>query len=634
MVFDMTARIVERGPPSMAEVQCSGQTTMRQFAQMGMEILGKTFQHYAVRVGNGFVELDELVVNHFTQNHKVVFIQSLNSVSMNEETFVQKLQDAPLTIYIRGGPNSTRFSDGFYPAYPKMTVLQWMEMVHAIGAGMHNTGVENMWFLNDDGEPSFLNEQSRKQVRSVLKDKTTVVFNNKMENTADMGSSPIFSPCRWQPNVETDTLLFQFGSFQRRDSFYPVDDDGTLFHAPAPFEFDDEQSSSEEEFEGPPPPNLLNLEDGLQDMPLQSLKNLHEKCRESVSPILKLLLGLDKEFVRRGHEAMGSFKVDDIKVVFPSGEPEDEPEDEVIEEKKPTSDLPRSSTEVVPEVAPPAQAAQTTTPNSVAFRFNSRTYDVSMDGLKTLGQFRDRCGIAVGGIKGKDLRLTKENGSEIFEKNAIHLTTLGIVGGVVINGTFRGRGGAKKSSMVKANPQLKQHTMAFKDAIMKEKAERAKSIRVDDLEEVLKKSSEFLNQLYAKLHPNPKDTFAKLISTMPIEKLEACIECFKSNKTETRIHKLCAIIMKHHIPRLYTIKEEFDHALDAVETFFDLLMSASFMGNELQWGWNDAKVALTHMRDMKKSRVVMADASSLTDASGSDGVNALTAALENTRMEE
>eukprot|EP00434_Breviolum_minutum_P021124 symbB.v1.2.018637.t1/scaffold1496.1/size115469/1 len=625
--------MVERGAPlSMAEVQCSGQTTMRQFAQMGMEMLGKTFQHYAVRVGTGFVELDELVVNHFTQNHKVVFIHLVEPGRMNDETFAQKLQDAPLTIYIRGGPASGRFEDGFYPAYPKMTVLQWMEMIEAIGAGAHGGEVENMWFLDNNGEPSFLNEQSRKQVRSVLKDKTTVVYNYKMENTADMGSSPIFSPCRWQPTTDTHMHLFQFGPIVRGVPHRPVNDDGSLFNHPAPS--DDTESSSEEEFEGLPPPNVLGILDGLDDMPLQSLKNLQEKCMESVSPILKLLLGLDKEFVRRGHEAMGSFKVDDIKVVFPSGEPEDEPEDEVIEEKKPTSDLPRSSTEVVPEVAPPAQAAQTTTPNSVAFRFNSRTYDVSMDGLKTLGQFRDRCGIAVGGIKGKDLRLTKENGSEIFEKNAIHLTTLGIVAGVVINGTFRGRGGARKSSMVKANPQLKQHTMAFKDAIMKEKAERAKSIRVDDLEEVLKKSSEFLNQLYAKLHTNPKDTFAKLISTMPIEKLEACIECFKSNKTETRIHKLCAIIMKHHIPRLYTIKEEFDHALDAVQTFFDLLMSASFMGNDLQWGWNDAKVALTHMRDMKKSRVVMADASSLTDASGSDGVNALTTALENTRMEE
>ena len=153
------------------------------------------------------------------------------------------------------------------------------------------------------------------------------------------------------------------------------------------------------------------------------------------------------------------------------------------------------------------------------------------------------------------------------------------------------------------NNALKEHAMSFKKGLMKEHAEKAKSITVNELPNALKEASTLLNELYEKLEPHPSDTFAKLLSTMSPEELQKCLDAFKTHKPEPRIAKLCEIVMKHHLPKLYGIKADYDHVMQSVATFFDLMITSAYAKSDMEWNWAKAKKDIGHMKELKDMRI-------------------------------
>eukprot|EP00438_Fugacium_kawagutii_P016670 Skav229380 [mRNA] locus=scaffold584:173202:174257:- [translate_table: standard] len=181
-------------------------------------------------------------------------------------------------------------------------------------------------------------------------------------------------------------------------------------------------------------------------------------------------------------------------------------------------------------------------------------------------------------------------------------------------------GGAKVK-----NNALKEHAMSFKRGVMKEHADKAKTITVNELPVALAEASALLNELYEKLEPHPADTFAKLLATMSPEELQKCLDAFKTHKPETRITKLCEIVMKHHLPKLYGIKADYEHVMQSVATFFDLMMTSAYASPSMEWNWTKAKKDIGHMKELKEMRA----ASSMDNP-----VDALANAMANTHMSD
>ena len=610
--FEMMGKMAQRyGSPESVMVQCNGHMTVDEFVKETMNLTGKTYNHYAVRIGHSFVNLDQLVVDFFTQNYKVVYIHEYQKGfgHPSEEVFKQKIQDVPLTIYVRGGDNYGHLPQGFYPAFPKMTIQQFMTSVEENGNGVFGGRLENMWYLNDDDEVKFLNDESRKLVKNVLKDKTAVVYNRKMENTSEPYFSPTFSPSNWQPHKNHFTFGdFQFGhAHLHRFAEVEMPNDGIIETRSASDESSDDSGDGSDGFELPP--NVL-LSGDLEDESLEQLKLLKEAYIESARQPLRNLYVLEKELVRRGQDATPSVKVDDFVVMFPSGEPEDEPDeveekavktDEVEEKAVKTdeqvvvkSDEPRSSTDVPAPQAPQA-VPQGVANNCVDFQFNGRVYQVSLDGLKTLSQFRERCGEVIGGIRGKDLRLFKEGDNEVLERGAVHLRSLGIVAGRSMKGTFRGRGGVKK-------------------AINKETRIATSKQKCDTMSSALTQASgsgfnvrEF-EPCYVNLMNNP--AFLKSnISTMTEETIQVLMESFVGKEEEdgkkTGAMKMSEPnmlrMMKYFVP-------EFEKALkvkESASTLVDTLQNA-FLHNLTVMYYSESKGRndYTKLIDLLKERAM------------------------------
>lgn len=575
--------------------------TFREMAELTMNIKRTTYQFFAVRVGRDYVGLDELV--HDYRVHKVVFIQQLENPFPSDDTLVEKIAgETPMCIFITTGPHCNRFQEGFYPAFGKLTVKQFMTMIERMGNGCWCSDNEHYWILKDN-EVVFLNDHSRKLVQNVITNQMDMIYSRAQVNDADEGFSPRMQPSNWRPDVEHFVCdAVNFGHPARMDG-YDEDDDATIT--------DSDDSPDEIEFD-------------LDTTPVDALQKLKVKTIDALKPMLKTLYSLEKELLRRGCDGSLYHKFDDILITFPSDEPEDEPDDDDTTKGYNNPDAPRSSSDVQPPVQPVVQPAQQPLARSVQFRFNDMNYNVDLTGIKTLGQFRDKCVLEIGGIKGKDLRLQKENGNEITEKNSIHLTTLGIVAGTVIKGVFRGRGGGKKTGV--KNAMLKEHTMTYKRGVMTQQAEKARSVVIAEFPEVLNKASIMLNDLYQKLEPHPRDTFAKLIAPLSIAQLDACLDCFKSNKVDTRIAKLSDVVMKHHLPKLYGIRDEYEHVLRAVGTFFDLMLTSSYARDDMEWDWASARKAISHTKELKELRA------STPALASTDDVAALTAEMQNTRM--
>lgn len=589
--------------------------TFREMAELTMNIKRTTYQFFAVRVGRDYVGLDALV--HDYRVHKVVFIQQLENPFPSDDTFVEKIAgETPMCIFITTGPRCNRFQEGFYPAFGKLTVKQFMTMIERMGNGCWCSDNEHYWILKDN-EVVFLNDHSKKLVQNVITNQMDMIYSRAMVNDADEGFSPRMQPSQWRPNEEhfvCDAVNFSHpaGHPAQMDGY--DEDDATIT--------DSNDSPDEMEFD-------------LDTTPVDVLQKLKVKTIDALKPMLKTLYSLEKELLRRGCDGSLHHKFDDILITFPSAEPEDEPDEEEHNVPSTTTTLTPYPTSSAPASSEPASS---TTPVATLLMWNAEvkfgdlTKHVSFMPNQTVASFRNDLQ-KIFGIAPKEQKITTVGGEQLMQ-GAKHMKSY-VSSGVKLTLEVRGRGGGRRPTIKSA--MVKEHTMTYKRQVLSENAKKSNDLKMDDISKILTDASAYLNGLYQKLEPNPHDTFALLVAPLSIEQIDKCLEAFKVNRTDARISKMCEVVMGHHLAQVYASRDGLDTILETILNFFDVMMTSAFMKADMEWDWQKAKKVLTHMKELKETRALATSSASAPSAVAFPALpspDALANQLENTHMSD
>ena len=262
--------------------------------------------------------------------------------------------------------------------------------------------------------------------------------------------------------------------------------------------------------------------------------------------------------------------------------------------------------------------------NSITLTYgrNARSVQIDLHGVKTLGQFRGKCQTATN-LNGADFRFTVD-GTEVHQKNAVHIKTIGIKAGMTITATLRGQGGVKgvKKTEVKKN----ESTMLR--ACMVEKSKNVKA--GSDVAPHIKELSDLVRLAVEKADASGVEGLRFLINNCSTEAfLSEAMDATdrkksKTNSVDVRVHKFASCILGEKMKQLKEQKLNIDHCIDTCGTTVHYIFTKAC--SEIE------NFDLSSVRSMVDRRKSFLAGQTATSSNAGASVDEITTALRDATM--
>ena len=201
----------------------------------------------------------------------------------------------------------------------------------------------------------------------------------------------------------------------------------------------------------------------------------------------------------------------------------------------------------------------------------------------TVSQLKVRVLVEFNGIKKENLIL--RFGEDVGE-NRRRLAFYGVDATTKVYASIRGSGGAKG---IKTNVFVKQSIVMNKKNALIELSNSLMNSKVSR-EEVMEASGAEMMRIFKLAEAEPQAAFSLLLGkvcddAIGTKESSQLLDFFKSNKTETRIAGIGAIVMRSNYGRLFTMFDEIGGMKETADMTFDFVATSAFTKSTGGWDW-------------------------------------------------
>ena len=238
--------------------------------------------------------------------------------------------------------------------------------------------------------------------------------------------------------------------------------------------------------------------------------------------------------------------------------------------------------------------------NSITLQYgNAQIVEITLSGVKTLGQFRGKCQSATN-VNGNDFRFFID-GAEVYAKNAVHIKSVGIKAGMTITAILRGQGGVKKGTkQLSKTINVTKKTMmmsSHKDELV---ALHAKNLQAD-VGALLQAESMKMQTLHAVMSDagkGAKVALRQMVESVPNDVLEDLLKLDASRPAD-KLDEMNVKLLKHFIPKLFAVEEDVKTAKATAMAIVRVILSDTLMSANGSISWKDMERVVDTTKEVR-----------------------------------